>query len=332
MTVNSQITFVCCVESGALEAQTVRMIESLRRWGGQFANAPVFAVTPRFGPPLANKTRQTFDKLNVEYLRFHPKNQYSWFKFLNKPYALVAAEERSTSEAICWLDSDLLIVGEPDKLILNEGEDFLGCASDKEMGTAGPEDPFEPLWKENCKSLGIDIEDLPWITTEQEGKHIRLYWNGGIFVYRRSTSFANHYLQTCIQLLDARTAAKAAGYSVGINEMSAIGLAMVKMGISWRALPYSHDYIMGSFTHDEWYKEEQLKAARIIHYHDAMWPHFWPVFINCLRDTHPQVADWLSSIGPMENEAPVYCRSMSKILKYFRTKQESEYKKLCRAI
>lgn len=45
---NPQITFVCCVELGSLEAQTVRMIESLRRWGGQFANATVFAVTLRF--------------------------------------------------------------------------------------------------------------------------------------------------------------------------------------------------------------------------------------------------------------------------------------------
>ena len=30
------VTFVCCVEAGPLEAMTVRMIESLRRWGGTF--------------------------------------------------------------------------------------------------------------------------------------------------------------------------------------------------------------------------------------------------------------------------------------------------------
>ena len=332
MTANPSVTFVCCVESGGLEAQTVRMVESLRRWGGKLANAPIIAVTPRFGPPLAHRTLKAFEKLHVKYICSYPKSRYSWFKFLNKPYALVTAEEHITSDSICWLDSDLLILGEPDKLILNDGEDFLGCASDKEMGTSGPGDAFEPLWRKNCETLGINIEDLPWLLTEQEGKYIRLYWNGGIFVYRRSTSFAHHYLQTCIQLLDARTITNTPGFSLGINEMSAIGLAMVKMGVSWRALPFSHDYIMSSKTHDQWYKEEQLKAARIIHYHDSMWPHFWSVFIGCLHDTHPFVADWLSSVGPMKNEAPFYYRGLSKILQRLRAKQESVYKKLCRVI
>jgi lipopolysaccharide biosynthesis glycosyltransferase len=306
------------------------MIESLRRWGGQFANAPVFAVTPRLGPPLANKTRQAFEKLHVEYLRLHENSRYSWNKFLNKPYALVAVDKHTTSECIAWLDSDLLILGAPDQLILNEAEDFLACAPDKNIGTTGQKDRFEPYWQEVCNYVGIDIEDLPWIRTEQEGARIRLYWNSGVFAYRRSTGFSDHYLQTCIQLFGSRIASLES--SIFFNDQIALGLTMVKMGISWRALPYSHNYTMGSKTHKDWYSEDQLKAARIVHYHDAMWPHFWSEFINCLRVTHPQVADWLSSIGPMKNEAPFYCRSMSKILQYSRAKQESAYTKLCKVL
>lgn len=49
---------------------------------------------------------------------------------------------------------------------------------------------------------------------------------------------------------------------------------MVKMGIPWRALPYSHNYPMGSKTHKDWYNEELLRAARIVHYHDAMYLSF----------------------------------------------------------
>lgn len=325
-----QITFVCCVESGPLESQTVRMLESLRRWGGQFANASVFAVTPRFGSPIAHKTRRAFDKLHVEYLRFHEKSRYSWNKFLNKPHALVAVEKRTTSKCIAWLDSDLLILGAPDKLIFNEGEDFLACAPDKNIGTTGPESPFEPYWQEVCNCIGIDIEALPWIRTEQEGEAIRLYWNSGVFAYRRSTGFAEHYLQTCIQLFNSRIASQESGFF--FNDQIALGLTMVKTEIPWRALPYSHNYAMGSKTHKDWYSEDQLKSARIIHYHDAMWPHFWPEFIKCLRNTHPQAADWLSSIGPMKNEAPFYYRGMNKIIQNFRTKQQFAYTRSCRVI
>lgn len=330
MAESSQITFVCCVESGSLESQTVRMIESLRRWGGQFANAPVFAVTPRFGSPLSHKTHEVFERLNVHYLRFHHKKRYSWNKFLSKPYALFAVEKYATSESICWLDSDLLILGAPDQLILNEGEDFVACAPDKIGATTGKEEPLEPYWKEVCNLLGLDIEDLPWIKTEQEGARICLYWNSGVFAYRRSTGFSDHYLQTCIHLFNSRIASQETG--IFFNDQIALGLTMVKMGISWCALPYSHNYTMNSKTHKDWYSEDQLKAARIVHYHDAMWPHFWSEFIKCLGVTHPEVADWLSSIGLMKNEAPFYYRSISKNLKYFRAKQESAYTKLCKVI
>ncbi len=330
MTLNSQITFVCCVESGSLEAQTVRMVESLRRWGGRLANSPLVAVTPRFGPPLSQKTLKTFEKFNVEYLHFPSKSQYSWFKYLNKPYALIAAEEYSPSEFIGWLDSDLLFVGEPDQLILNDGEDFVACASDKNIGTTGSDDPFEPYWKEICQTVGIDLEKLPWVTTQMEGKRIRLYWNSGVFVYRRKTGLAKHHLQTSLQLLEAHLANHNAG--IFFTDQVALGLAMVKMGLSWRALPYSHNYTMSPLIHEQWYNPDQLKEARIVHYHDCMWPSFWSEFIKCFEATHPEVASWLDSIGPMKNEAPVQWRLTGKLLEHFRSRKESDYKKLCRII
>jgi hypothetical protein len=325
-------TFVCCVESGALEDQTVRLVESLRRWGGRLADAPVVAVTPRFGPPLSGTTRRALDRLKVRHVRYRYKGGFTWFQFLNKPLALIAGEEVTTTETVCWLDSDILVVGEPEQLILGANEDFAACASDKEMGTTGPDDPFYTLWQQHCKTLGLDIEDLPWITTENDRECIRLYWNGGIFVYRRSTGFASHYLQTCLRLLNSRVTTETPGYSVGINEMSAIGFAMIQHGLRWRALPDSHNHPVCSRGHEERYDEACLRAARIVHYHDAMWPHFWSEFLKCVRVTHPEVAAWLDVQGPMKNGAPLYCRVMTKVLGYYRRKQATAYKRSCRVI
>ncbi len=330
MITNSSITFVCCVESGWLENQTVRMIESLRRWGGQFANAPVFAVTPRFGPPLAYLTYQAFERLNVQYLRYQAKSRYSWYNFMNKPFALLAAQERSTSECVGWLDSDLLFLGEPNQLNLNKEEDFIACTPDGYGATAGLGDSLEPYWQETCKSIGIDIEDLPWVVTELEKKRIRLYFNGGVFVYRRSTSFANHYVEACTRLLDTAISSKITG--IFFHEQILVSLTMAKMGLSWRQLPHSHNYGIGSKIYDQWYSKEKLSAAKILHYHDFMWPKFWPIFIECLFDTHPDVAEWLSSLGPMQNESPPQWRVASKVINYFRLKQELAYKESCRVI
>lgn len=326
------LSFVCCVESGPLEVQTVRMVESLRRWGGSLAGAPVFAVTPRRGPGLAAKTLETFERLSVRYLRRAPKSEYSWFHFYNKPVALAMAEEEAQTDAIGWLDSDLLVVGEPEALSLRDGEDFCACASDKEMGSSGPDDPYDPLWRANCRALGIDVDALPWLVTEQEGARIRLYWNSGVFVYRRSIRFGAHFLKTCTRLMDARNRTSAPGFSIGINEMSAVGLSVHLLGLKWRALPYSHNYSVGSKTHATWYREEQLRAARIVHYHDAMWPWFWDTFLQCMRSTHPPVGDWLAGLGPMLNEAPWGSRVWGKVLRSLRDRKWRAYLKSCKVV
>lgn len=327
------ITFVCCVESGSLEAQTVRMVESLRRYSGKYAKAPIIAVTPRFGSPLSKKTLRLFDRLEVMHFYTRPQTNYSWFNFLNKPLTLLAAEEYITSEAVCWLDSDLLFVNEPDKLDLLPSEDFLGFPTEcKEMGTAGPGDPFEPLWQEFCRVLKMNIDDLPWIITAETQERVRLYFNSGIFVYRRSTDFAKNYLNICLQLLDARLRGSAKGYSEGLKEQGAVGLALVKMGLPWRPLPYSHDYVFSSQSYAVWYNEALLRDAKIIHYHDGMWPAFWPVFQECLHKTHPEVEAWLTKMGPMSNQAPLQWRLFNRILKYIRTRSAKAYYQSCSVI
>lgn len=321
------ITFVCCVESGALENQTIRMVESLRRWGGSLANAPIFAVTPRFGPPLAAKTQRMFKLLHVHHIRYWGRDQYSWNKYLNKPYALAVVEQRATTECIAWLDSDLLIVDEPKKLLLQDGEDFLACATDKNIASTGSDSPFEPYWQVICQAVGLRAEDLPWITTETEGAKIRLYWNSGLFVYRKATNFSKIYLETCLQLFDSNIACWESGFF--FNDQVALGLAMIKADLLWRALPHSYNYTMGSKSH-QYYQEQHLKKACIIHYHDAMWPHFWQEFLRCIDATHPEVGQWLASIGPMKNEAPLQWRTMGKVLAAYRKRREIAYDKACK--
>ncbi|MEH2526204.1 MULTISPECIES: hypothetical protein [unclassified Bradyrhizobium] len=326
------ISFVCAVESGPLEVQTVRLAESLRRWGGVFSGAPIFAITPRAGPKLSSDTLAAFDRLAVTYIRDCRPQRYLWFKFLNKPLALVAAEEHINTDTIAWLDSDILIVNEPSLFHLKDGEDFAACASTKEMGTSGEGDEFDALWQTNCRAVGIDVDHLPWITTERERIRIRLYWNGGVIVYRRATGFSKRYLEMCNRLMDARNKTNASGFSIGINEMSAIGLAMHEMGLRWRALPYSHNYNIGSRTYPTWYSEEELRDARVVHYHDSMWPWFWDTFVDLLKATHPAVAVWLSSLGPMRNDSSVASRIRRKLHRLYCDHKEQKYIRSCSTV
>lgn len=327
----TSVSFVCCVESGPLEVGTVRLVESLRRFGGRYAQAPVFAVTPRFGPPLARRTYESFARLGVEYVRTASHSKYAWFKFFNKPRAVFEADQRANTDVMCWLDSDLLILGEPDALAL-EGVDFVASASDKEMGTCGPGDRYEPIWRSLCSTVGLEVEQLPWVKTELEDVRMRLYWNGGFFAYRRSSQFGRHYLSYVEKLLDAQVITNEPGYSTGINEMAALGLAVVKEGISFRSLPFPFNYPMSSKTPAEWYSPERLAQVKVLHYHDAMWPWFFSSFVERLQPAHAEVARWLAPLGPMKNEASPPARVWSRALRSYRDARERAYQSSCRIV
>ena len=328
MSTPPDITFVFCVESGPLELNATRLVESLRRWGGRFKDCPVIGVTPRIGPRPTPDTLRRFEELGVTY-RYAPiAKKHGWFKFLNKPLALVEAETMASTELVGWLDSDLLVLNAPDELDLEPGMDFAACASEKEMGTTGPGDPFESLWQALCAALGIDIDSLPWITTESEKLRIRAYWNGGVFVYRRDKAFAARYLATCIKLMDARFIGRHPDYGIGINEMSAIGLAVHQGQLAWRALPLSHNHFAGTARWAD-QSEEAMRDVRILHYHDSMWPWGWEDLLQRLGRTHSEVTAWLSELGPLRNPATVRSRLISRVLRETRNAQEAAYIASC---
>lgn len=324
------ISFVCCVESGILEGLTVRMVESLRRWGGAFAAAPVFAVTARRGPGLSRETLQAFERLGVRYLDRPLSGRYSWFPYYNKPVALAVAEEEASTETMAWLDSDILIVGEPEALHLEDGIDFTACASEKEMGTTGEDDPFEPMWRANCQALGINIDSLPWIISEPDGIRMRVYWNSGVFAYRRSTRFGHHFLQACTRLMEARNLSAAKDFSISFNEMGAVALEMHRLGLSWRALPYSHNHSVNWRSYSRSFRQDEFRRARVIHHHDSMLPAFWDTFLKCLQANHPAVADWLVEMGSVQNRASLGNRLFGKVLRDYRDRQWRAYVGSCK--
>jgi hypothetical protein len=324
------ITFVTCVESGPLETQVLRMVESLRRFGGALADCPVWAVKPRFGPPLSRHTRREFDRLRVDFRRTHRSDLHRWYAYINKTRALVLAEADAATDFVGWLDADLLFAGEPSDLIPRPGEDLTACSSDNAGGTTGPGDKCEPFWRAACAAVGLDLDQLPWVTTEREGDRIRLYWNSGVFAFRKGSGLAAEHDRCTTRLLDANVGSAVTG--VFFTEQYALALAAANLGLKYRQLQHSHNYEMGSAIHERWYREEKLRAARIVHYHDFQWPAFWPTFIGCLQATHPTVAGWLEPLGPLRNTAPVAYRAVTKVLRTVRAKGEQRFKAACRFV
>ncbi len=325
----AQVTIVFCVESGGLEAMTVRAVASLRKWGGRFAGCRVLAITPRLGPGLNRATLGEFERLNVERIRIHPPNRYAWFSFTNKQWALLEAQKLAGTDQICWLDSDLLVLSEPNELELSDDIQWAACASDKSIGVAGESDPNVAYWREICQLVGLKLDELPWVRAHRENVDIRFYFNSGVFIFRKSTDFLQNYLDFTARAMDARLASHVSG--IYFNEQAMLGLAAVKLGLQWRALPESYNYAVGPKI-AQWYDSQKIRETKILHYHGAMWPAYWPTLMSQLKTDRPELHDWLVELGPLQNPAGVLRHSVGKLLAAARRRQAARHQRACRVI
>jgi hypothetical protein len=323
-----RICFVACVESGQLEAQTVRLAESIRRFGGSFADSEILAVTARFGPPLASETRRRFRELGVRHERIASHPDYAWYHYLNKPLALAAAETLSDADVLAWLDSDIVCLGEPDGLALGADLDFASCVPDDGIvGSTGPASPHEPDWRRLCGIYGLAVDDLPWVVSDVGSVRIRLYFNSGVFAYRRGIGFSERYLDTCLKALNAGFGFQHNGEH--FTDQVVLGIAMLQAGLRWRQLPHSHNFAMGSFLAVP--PPDELAPVRILHYHDGMGPAFWPTLVGALAVPHPDVHAWLAGEAPLGDPSPRRWRLLREALRVTRGVPRRRYRYRLRA-
>lgn len=290
------MTIVACVESGDLEPLTIRMVDSLRRFGGRFAHMDVVAVTPRMTPPLRRETRRQMERLGIRHVRLHPKNPYAWHHYTNKPEAIAAIEQTVNTDAIAWIDSDILFMREPNNLELPSGIDFMASATDTGMvGSTGQSDANDPFWQRAAAMIGRKVDDLPWLET-WDGHRIRFYWNAGLFVYRRSTGFGTQFLSDLRLFLDRRVANN--HIQVHAMDQVVMGLTVLRMAMKWQALPNSSNFSVCSFLPAN-YDSAKVFDVSVLHFHDSMSPALWDKMLATIEPGHPAIYGWLKPQGPV---------------------------------
>ena len=290
-----RLTLACCVEYGTLEEGTLRLVESLRRFGGPLSAARVVAVTPRRGPSVRRQTLQQFDELGVDYVRIAPPNRYVWQPYLNKYFALAEAEKRATGDLVAWVDSDVIVVAPPTDLLLAANEDFGACPRTAISGqpavTTSP-----PATGQRLRATWVPLADLPWVTTASDPhERIRLYWNAGIFVYRPAVNFLEGWRSDIEQLLD-QTDSSTLDKAFWADQV-ALSFTAVRKGLRLRHLPERANY--GITTHFKSHlTSDGLRTAALLHYHDCMASENWAWFMDTISAALPDAHAWLAKLGP----------------------------------
>jgi hypothetical protein len=287
------ISFVCCIESGRLESQTLLMLKTFRKFGGRLSNCTIFAVKARAGARLSQATLQAMQELDVNYIDDSSYNVAPWFNFSNKLAAVYWSQCNASTELISWLDSDILIASEPSELLLDSGVDFAARAEYLPPAVHEGIPTNVPYWQSLCKLLGTNFDELPWISLDSPMVKMRAFFNSGAFVWRRSSGFAENYYSAFDKLLKSKLASSTG--TAWFADQVVISPVLVKHDIKWRHLSLAQHHMVfpGHITGSS--STPSMKNSSIIHYSGSLSgesePEMLKRLFNELPDVHKEVLE-----------------------------------------
>lgn len=262
------ITFVCCIEQGRLEAQTLLMLSTLRAHGGNLHDAPVLVVQGRRGLSLESATVQRLRQLDAQLIVDASHNPVPWFNYANKIAAVTIAQARARTPLVGWLDSDVLVAQAPLDLLLGDDEDFAARAEFLPPAVRPGDTTHEPYWRRLCGLFGLSFDDVPWLHVEPRGDDIRMYFNSGVFVWRRSSAFAATYASYFIKLLQSRLAQRDGNFFTA--DQVVLTPVVLQAGLRWRHLPFRCHHMTFQFQIDGPIASPPMQDSALIHYSKAM--------------------------------------------------------------
>jgi hypothetical protein len=314
---SNPITFVSCIERGRLEDEAVLMLQTLRRNGGTFSHARVLLVEGRRGAPLAESTRMALHRLGAELIRDRIANPAPWFNYANKVAACTIAQEIATTPLVAWLDSDVLIAAEPAGLLLKDDLDFAGRCEFLPPAMHEGDPLHVPYWQRLCAQVGIQPEQLPFVRIEHLQLDIRLNFNSGVFVWRRSSDFARAYRNAFIALLNSRLAQHDGNFFTADQVVIAPLLIAHKMAWQHWELVDHHMIFQGMI--DGPGASPDMSRSSVIHYSRSLDPPYRQRFLARLRAELPELFALVTSLPKLERGPEgVATRAMTLMLKAYR--------------
>jgi hypothetical protein len=182
------IAFLICTEPGYLEQQSVLLAESIREFGGNLKDTPIYSFHPREGQAISRETKDAFEFLEVCHQQIILNVDYSSFGCVNKMFVCAYAEQNIEAEFLIFLDSDQCIFNEPKELLLPDEYNIGICpVVGQGIGSTGPKDLlYEDYWKKLYELFNISNE--LFVNTRMDNKKIRGYWNSGMVSVRRNAN------------------------------------------------------------------------------------------------------------------------------------------------
>lgn len=289
----NDITFVCCIEYGSLEKQTLLMLKTFRKHAGVLKNSRILAVQARRGAKLHASTVETLKALSVELIIDYQVNPATWFNYANKIAAVRLAQDLANTDLVAWLDSDILVAGAPTELILEEDIEFAARAEFLPPSVRGNDTTHVPYWESICSLLGVEFSALPSLYIDHRDETIKMYFNSGVFVWRRASDFADLYYEAFVKVLKSRIAQHDGNFFTA--DQIILGPILIKSQLKWKHLSYQCHHMTFQGQIDGHIASPNMSASALIHYSKSLNPKYRSRFMDRLAQELPALHTLVAS-------------------------------------
>lgn len=290
----SEIAFLICVERGRLESEAVLLVESLRSWGGRWAQSPVYAFAPRAGHHPEPGTISELERLGATFVGEPLVDRFEEYPTFNKVSVSAWAERELDHEVLVFTDTDTVFTSEPDELA--PGDWVAACRPvDRRIAGSRGKGKGEPFWRKMYAELGV--KERPFVGTVVGQMEIRAYWNSGLLAARRDSGLFTAWEAALGRLFDAGIVQKR--WPHFMDQLSWAGVT-ADVHDRIRVLPDSYNYplrhrlALGDAS--------SYDLDQIVHMHYRLWFHL-PDALSKVVPPFDPASDryrWLEARLPLE--------------------------------
>jgi hypothetical protein len=188
-------------------------VRSIRRFGGAHRDAPIHTFAPRAGRAISDTTRALFEAYGVEHHEELLNIDFDDYGVGNKIFAAARAEELAEEEFLVFVDTDTVIVSEPDAFALPNEVDAAVRPVEfhrwrehertlhRRVSSGGDGDHADDYWLRMYELCGVDAR--PFVETSCDRVRIRAYANSGLIAVRREARIFSRWLADFLTLARA---------------------------------------------------------------------------------------------------------------------------------
>lgn len=162
------------------------LAESIREFGGDLADAPVWIYTPPELCAVEAGLDRRARAAGVELRWCEAPGEALTFPYAGKVFAAARAERtaRGRGNVLVWMDEDTVVIGEPRDVVLVDGK-CLGYRPVMHRNIGSPVDePVDPFWARVYRVLGVDESRVFPVTAVADRSVLRAYVNAGLLAVR----------------------------------------------------------------------------------------------------------------------------------------------------